>query len=179
MMGATSWRHGVLPVRQRVLVSRRQLVADGSDAGPVTIARHLDRQGLKTPSRSTISRILARRAGQMHHLGISVVHARNRVLALADEHHITVIELETGEVLSAHDIDPPAPTGATNNESPAAGHAPQTETYVPRHMRHMRPRHHKDGEGGIRTPDGLKAHTGFRDRRIQPLCHLSEVRGTS
>src|ERR1700750_1702015 len=29
------------------------------------------------------------------------------------------------------------------------------------------------GEGGIRTPDGLIAHTGFRDRRIQPLCHLS------
>ena len=31
----------------------------------------------------------------------------------------------------------------------------------------------RSGEGGIRTPDGLKAHTGFRDRRIQPLCHLS------
>jgi hypothetical protein len=34
-----------------------------------------------------------------------------------------------------------------------------------------------DGEGGIRTPDGLKAHTGFRDRRIQPLCHLSRWGG--
>ncbi len=31
----------------------------------------------------------------------------------------------------------------------------------------------KNGEGGIRTPVGLKAQTGFRDRRIQPLCHLS------
>jgi hypothetical protein len=31
-----------------------------------------------------------------------------------------------------------------------------------------------NGEGGIRTPDGLQAHTGFRDRRIQPLCHLSK-----
>jgi hypothetical protein len=40
-----------------------------------------------------------RRAGQMHHLGIGTKHARKRVLALADEHHITVIEPETGEVL--------------------------------------------------------------------------------
>ena len=28
------------------------------------------------------------------------------------------------------------------------------------------------GEGGIRTRDALR-HTGFRDRRIRPLCHLS------
>ncbi len=37
----------------------------------------------------------------------------------------------------------------------------------------------ENGEGGIRTPDGLKAHTGFRDRRIQPLCHLSKRMATS
>ena len=29
------------------------------------------------------------------------------------------------------------------------------------------------GEGGIRTPGTSKRHNGFRDRRIQPLCHLS------
>ena len=29
------------------------------------------------------------------------------------------------------------------------------------------------GEGGIRTPDRLCTYNGFRDRRIQPLCHLS------
>ncbi len=28
------------------------------------------------------------------------------------------------------------------------------------------------GEGGIRTPEPLRAN-GFQDRRIQPLCHLS------
>ena len=31
------------------------------------------------------------------------------------------------------------------------------------------------GEGGIRTLDRREnAYNGFRDRRIQPLCHLSE-----
>ncbi len=29
------------------------------------------------------------------------------------------------------------------------------------------------GEGGIRTPDAAERHTGFRDRRFQPLSHLS------
>ena len=38
-----------------------------------------------------------RRAGRMHHLGIGTPHARKRVLALADDHHITIIELDTGE----------------------------------------------------------------------------------
>ena len=47
-----------------------------------------------------------RRAGRMHHLGIGNTHARKRVLALADDHHITVIELQTGEVLSKHLIEP-------------------------------------------------------------------------
>ena len=47
-----------------------------------------------------------RRGGRMHHLGIGYAHARKRVLALADEHQITVVELQTGEVLSTHQIDP-------------------------------------------------------------------------
>jgi transposase InsO family protein len=51
-------------------------------------------------------RMTIRRAGRMHHLGIGTAHARKRVLALADEHHITVIELQTGEVLSTHLIEP-------------------------------------------------------------------------
>jgi transposase InsO family protein len=47
-----------------------------------------------------------RRAGRMHHLGVGYAHARQRVLAFADEHHITVADLATGEVLSVHQIDP-------------------------------------------------------------------------
>ena len=47
-----------------------------------------------------------RRAGRMHHLGVGAAHARKRVLALADDHHITVTDLDTGEILSTHLIEP-------------------------------------------------------------------------
>jgi len=47
-----------------------------------------------------------RRGGRMHHLGIGRDHTGKRVLALADDHQITVIELHTGEVLSTHLIEP-------------------------------------------------------------------------
>ena len=51
-------------------------------------------------------RITLRRAGRMHHLRIGAVHARRRVLAIADEHVVTVVALDTGEVLSTHLIEP-------------------------------------------------------------------------
>jgi transposase InsO family protein len=54
----------------------------------------------------TKGRMTIRRAGRMHHLGIGTAHARKRVLAFADDHHITVADLTTGEVLSVHLIDP-------------------------------------------------------------------------
>jgi transposase InsO family protein len=54
----------------------------------------------------TKGRMTLRRAGRMHHLGIGTTHARKRVLAFADDHHITVAELTTGEVLSTHHIEP-------------------------------------------------------------------------
>lgn len=47
-----------------------------------------------------------RRAGRMHHLGIGTIHARKRVLAIADETTVTVIALETAEILSTHLIEP-------------------------------------------------------------------------
>jgi hypothetical protein len=34
--------------------------------------------------------------------------------------------------------------------------------------------HGYGGEAGIRTLGGLLTLNGFQDRRIQPLCHLSE-----
>ena len=49
-------------VRRRVIGLRSQLSADGLDAGPVTIGWHLEREGLRAPSTSTIRRIL-RQAG--------------------------------------------------------------------------------------------------------------------
>ena len=59
-----------------------------------------------------------RRAGRMHHLGVGTTHARKRVLALADEHHVTVIELQTGEVLSTHLIAPDKTYWRNQNKEP-------------------------------------------------------------
>lgn len=47
-----------------------------------------------------------RRAGRMHHLGVGYAHARTRVLAIADDTTVTVIALDTGEILSRHLIEP-------------------------------------------------------------------------
>ncbi len=47
-----------------------------------------------------------RRAGHMHHLGVGSAHARKRVLAIADDTTITVIDLHTAEILSTHQIQP-------------------------------------------------------------------------
>jgi transposase InsO family protein len=47
-----------------------------------------------------------RRAGRMHHLGIGVEHRSKRVIALIDETTVTVIHLDTGEILATNTIDP-------------------------------------------------------------------------
>ncbi|MCR2809502.1 MULTISPECIES: IS481 family transposase [unclassified Microbacterium] len=47
-----------------------------------------------------------RRAGRMHHLGIGADHRGKRILALIDETTVTVIHLDTGEILSTHHINP-------------------------------------------------------------------------
>ena len=54
----------------------------------------------------------------MRHLGVGAIHARTRVLALADDHHITVIELHTGEVLSDHLIEPDKTYWRNHNNTP-------------------------------------------------------------
>jgi hypothetical protein len=41
----------------------------------------------------------------MHHLGIGIINAGKRILAIADDNTVTVIELHTGEVLSSHLIE--------------------------------------------------------------------------
>jgi transposase InsO family protein len=45
---------------ERVIELRAQLTANGLDAGPVTIAWHLEREGLRALAPATISRILTR-----------------------------------------------------------------------------------------------------------------------
>jgi transposase InsO family protein len=66
----------------------------------------------------TKGKMSLRRAGRMHHLGVGTEHARKRVLALADERHITVIELDTGEVLSTHLIQPEKTYWRNQNKQP-------------------------------------------------------------
>ena len=45
-------------VRDRIIALRLQLTTDGLDAGPVTIAWHLEHEGHRAPSTSTIRRVL-------------------------------------------------------------------------------------------------------------------------
>ena len=52
----------------------------------------------------TLGKMSFRRAGRMHHLGVG--YARTRVLAIADDTQVTVIALDTGEILSTHQIQP-------------------------------------------------------------------------
>ena len=58
-------------IRGRVIELRAGLTADGLDAGPVTIAWHLEQEGLRAPSTSTIRRIL-------HQAGLIVPEPRKR-----------------------------------------------------------------------------------------------------
>jgi transposase InsO family protein len=66
----------------------------------------------------TKGRMTLRRAGRMHHLGIGTEHARKHVLAFADDHHVTVADLATGEVLSVHHIDPNRSYWRNQNKEP-------------------------------------------------------------
>jgi len=47
-----------------------------------------------------------RRAGRLYHLKVGAAHGRRRVLAIVDEQEVTVVALDTGEILSAHTIEP-------------------------------------------------------------------------
>jgi len=47
-----------------------------------------------------------RRAGRLYHLKVGAAFARRRVLAIIDEQEVTVVALDTGEILSAHVVEP-------------------------------------------------------------------------
>ncbi|HZJ05445.1 MAG TPA: hypothetical protein VFD59_08255 [Nocardioidaceae bacterium] len=57
----------------------------------------------------------------MHHLGIGTIHARKRVLAIADDTTVTVIALDTAQILSTTRSSPRSPTGATLKEPRSDG----------------------------------------------------------
>jgi transposase InsO family protein len=50
--------------------------------------------------------ITLRRAGRLYHLKVGAALARRRVLAIVDEEEVTVVALDTGEILSTHRIEP-------------------------------------------------------------------------
>jgi transposase InsO family protein len=66
----------------------------------------------------TKGRMTLRRAGRMHHLGAGITNARKRVLALADDHQVLITDLTTGEVLSAHLIEPDKTYWRNQNKKP-------------------------------------------------------------
>jgi transposase InsO family protein len=66
----------------------------------------------------TNGKMSLRRAGRMHHLGVGAAHARKRVLAFADDHQITVADLNTGQILSAHLIEPHKTYWRNQNREP-------------------------------------------------------------
>ena len=43
---------------------------------------------------------------RLHHRKVGAAHARRSVLAIVEEHEVTVVALDTGEVLSTHRIEP-------------------------------------------------------------------------
>lgn len=50
-------------------------------------------------------KLTLRRNGEVHHLGIGIKHARERVMMLVDETDVTVTVQQTGEVIASHVID--------------------------------------------------------------------------
>jgi transposase InsO family protein len=85
---------------------------------PATNGHARDHYRLRYDRLDTKGKMTIRRAGRMHHLGVGTPHARKRVLALADDNHITVIELDTGEVLSTHLIEPDRAYWRNQNKKP-------------------------------------------------------------
>jgi transposase InsO family protein len=72
----------------------------------------------------TTGKMTLRRAGRMHHLHVGTAHARKRVLAFADDRQVTVAELNTGEVLSVHLIEPERAYWRNQNKEPGRWPSP-------------------------------------------------------
>jgi hypothetical protein len=68
-------------------------------------------------------RVSLPRAGRMHHLGIGAEHRGKRILAIIDENTVTVVHLDTGEILAINTIDPTR--GYWRNTKKAPGRWPE------------------------------------------------------
>jgi len=75
-------------------------------ARPATTSGDSGHYRLRYDRTDNHGKISIRRAGRMHHLGVGAANAHRRVLAIADQTTVSVIDLTTGEILSTHTIDP-------------------------------------------------------------------------
>lgn len=66
----------------------------------------------------TNGKISFRRAARMHHLGIGTTHRGKRCILIADEHTVTVIHLDTGEILATNTINPDRTYWRNNEKEP-------------------------------------------------------------
>jgi hypothetical protein len=92
--------------------------ASAAAAHPATNGHTPGHYRLRYDRLDTKGKMTLRRAGRMHHLGVGATHAGKRVLAFADDHHITVTDLATGEVLSIHLIEPEKTYWRNQNKEP-------------------------------------------------------------
>lgn len=63
-------------------------------------------------------KISFRRAARMHHLGIGIEHRGKRYILIADEHTVTVIHLDTGEIVATNTINPATSYWRNNEKEP-------------------------------------------------------------
>ena len=89
----------------------------------------------------------------MHHLGIGTRHRGTQILAIADDHTITVIALATGEILSTHQIEPEKSYWRNTQRSP--GRWPGLPVGKSRLRCHLCRDSTHGGRRGTRTPDIL------------------------
>ena len=115
-------------------------------------------------------KISLRRAGRMHHLGIGATHRGKRVLAIADDTTVTIVHLDTGEVLATHTIDPNRSYWRNQQQEP--GRWPGSHHEMS-HMSRLRCRTCRDsshgGAEGTRTPDLFDANEARYQLRHSPM----------
>lgn len=66
----------------------------------------------------TNGKISFRRASRMHHLGIGVEHRGKRCILIADKHTVTVVHLDTGEIIATNNIEPTRTYWRNNEREP-------------------------------------------------------------
>jgi hypothetical protein len=83
--------------------------------------------------------------GRLHHVGIGRTHARTRVLVLAHDLEVRVVDATTGELLRQLVLDPTRDYQPTGAQTPSQDHRMKVQGVSDVS------RHHTGGGDGIRT----------------------------